>query len=88
MIEFKNMSNDELASFINDANCELTRRKNERANKLISRACEVLNELQSLGVMFFFEELNEEYGDSHNVYVFDGERTFTPDNFYMVKEIK
>lgn len=87
MIEFNKMTNIELAAFIQDAQTELTRRKNERANKLIVKACDILNELQSLGVEFFFEEQGE-YGDSHAVYVFNGERTFTSENFYMVKEIK
>ncbi len=87
MTELTKMTNIELSALINGAQAELTRRKTERANKLISKACDILNELQSLGVVFFFEEQSD-YGDSHAVYVFDGERTFTPDNFYMVKEIK
>ena len=88
MNEFKKMSNEELIAVIADAQTELTRRKNERANKLITKACDVLNELQSLGVIFFFEEQDDEYGDSHDVYIFDGKRTFTSENFYIVKEIK
>lgn len=87
MTELVKMTNTELAALISDAQAELARRKTERANKLISKACDILNELQSLGVVFFFEEQGE-YGDSHAVHVFDGERTFTPENFYMVKEIK
>ena len=87
MTELVKMTNTELAALISDAQAELTRRKVERANKLIDKACDILNELQSLGVEFFFEEQSE-YGDSHAVYVFDGERTFTPNNFFMTKEIK
>ena len=87
MNELVKMTNTELAALISGAQAELARRKTERANKLIGKACDILNELQSLGLVFFFEEQSE-YGDSHAVYVFDGERTFTPENFYMVKEIK
>ena len=87
MTELVKMTNTELAALISDAQAELTRRKVERANKLIGKACDILNELQNLGVEFFFEEQSE-YGDSHAVYVFDGERTFTPNNFFMTKEIK
>ena len=87
MTELVKMTNIELAALISDAQAELTRRRTDRANKLIEKACDILNELQSLGVVFFFEEQSE-YGDSHDVYVFDGERIFTPDNFHMTKEIK
>lgn len=87
MTDLIKMTNTELATLISNAQTELSRRKTERANKLISKACDILNELQSLGVVFFFEEQGE-YGDSHAVHVFDGERIFTPENFYMVKEIK
>ena len=87
MNELIKMTNTELAALISGAQAELTRRKTERANKLIEKACDILNELQSLGVEFFFEEQSE-YGDSHAVYVFDGERTFTPNNFFITKEIK
>lgn len=87
MTELVKMTNTELAALISGAQAELARRKTERANKLIGKACDILNELQSLGVVFFFEEQGE-YGDSHAVHVFDGERTFTPENFYMAKEIK
>ena len=87
MTELTKMTNTELSALISEAQKELSRRKTERANKLIGKACDILNELQSLGVEFFFEEQGE-YGGSHAVYVFNGERTFTSENFYMVKEIK
>ena len=80
--QYHKMDNAELEALIREAEAELVRRKNERANKLIDKACDILNELQSIGVVFFFQE-EDEYGDPNAVYVFDGERTFTPENFYM-----
>ncbi len=82
MMEFNKMSNIELAAIIRDAQTELTRRKNERANKLIAKACDVLNELQSLGVQFIYED-----EEGYNNFVFDGERVFTPYNF-IIPEVK
>ena len=87
MADLVKMTNTELAALINSAQAELDRRKTERANKLIEKACDTLNELQSLGVIFSFEEQSD-YGDSYTICVFDGERIFTPDNFHMTKEIK
>ena len=87
MTDLVKMTNTELAVLISDAQAELTRRKTERANKLIEKACDALNELQRLGVIFSFEE-HSDYVDSYTICVFDGERIFTPDNFHMTKEIK
>lgn len=82
MNDFKKMDSVELEALINNAKMELHRRKTERANKLITKVCDALNELQAMGVSFVFED-----DDGYDVWVFDGQRTFTPDNF-KIPEVK
>lgn len=47
------MDNVELEAFIREAEIELARRKNERANKLIDKVCAALNELKDIGNVSF-----------------------------------
>ena len=71
------MDNAELEAFIREAEIELARRKNERANKLIAKACAVLNELHELNVEFIID-IEPELG---KCYVFDYNDFITEEHF-------
>lgn len=55
------MDNAELEALIREAEIELARRKNERANKLIDKVCAALNELKDIGNVSFIFKCDEGY---------------------------
>lgn len=70
-----------LASYLQEICRERKRRKLARAEKLITKACDALNELQAMGVMFIVQDT-----DGYDFHVFDGERTFDTSNFVLLEE--